>query len=106
MAMATNLLIIKKWFLSGFETLLHSDLHSLSDVSTVFQRNGRAADRKMGSGEWGMGNGEVISRSPLPIPHSPFPTPHSPFPTPHSPFPTPHSPFPTPYSLFSCLTFS
>src|SRR5215813_6293007 len=29
--------------------------------------------RGMGSGEWGVGNGEVLSHFPLPIPHSPFP---------------------------------
>jgi len=50
-------------------------------------------DREMGSGEWGVGNGEsgVMSQDihDNPTPHSPLPTPHS-APTPHSPLPTPH----------------
>ncbi len=30
----------------------------------------------MGNGEWGMGNGESVSRLLLPIPYSPLPIPH------------------------------
>ncbi|MBW4506155.1 MAG: hypothetical protein KME64_06560 [Scytonematopsis contorta HA4267-MV1] len=58
----------------------------------------------MGSGEWGIGNWELLinillliySISPVSS-HSPLlPTPHSPLPTPHSLLPTPYSPLPTP----------
>src|SRR5262245_951688 len=58
--------------------------------------------RGVGSGDWGMGNGngEKAPLTSFPTPHSPFPTsqhptPYSPLPTPHSLLPTPHSPFPS-----------
>jgi tetratricopeptide (TPR) repeat protein len=35
-------------------------------------KKGKEDKKGVGSGEWGMGNKEVISHSPLPTPHSPF----------------------------------